>query len=197
MDNQSFCPRFKGIAYTTDIPNQLSLVRLRCKQWSCEYCAKKNRHIWYTHLAEALPKIGTNWDFVTLTAHSHSHAEHKTLQACQRGIDLMLKRIRQLCKISYVRVYEPHKTGEIHAHLIVSGLPTHVYWNYSKNGGKEWTVGLSKKWRLPEKIHRWSIKSWLKKTAIDCGIGYMVDIQAMGGDVQKSINYVLKYMSKD
>lgn len=184
------CKRFKGIAITKDIPDMVAVVRLRCKMWDCEYCSKKNRHIWYAHLSERLPDVSTNWYFITLTAHSHSHASGKTLEACQRGIDLLLKRLRHIAKVSYVRVFEKHKSGAIHAHLILSGIETRVYWRKTKNGGKSWNF-------KPISNHSWSIKSWLKKQAIEVGLGYQVDCEHIGGDIQKTCNYILKYMTKD
>lgn len=197
MDNELYCTRFKGIAYTKDIPDKIALVRLRCKMWDCEYCSKKNRAIWFMHLQKRLPEISSDWHFVTLTAHSHSHESGKTLEACQRGVDLLLKRIRWLSKVSYVRVYEKHESGAIHAHLIIHGLPDRVYYEIAKNGGKKWSTGLPSNWHAPLKIHRWAIKSWLKKSSQEVGMGYIVDIQKIAGDVNKAINYVLKYMSKD
>jgi len=193
---ENFCNRFRGLAATTDIEGMYALIRLRCKQWDCVYCAKKNREMWFEHLIRRLPDVSHSWSFITLTAHSHAHASGKTLEACKRGIDLLLKRMRLLGKISYVRVYEHHKSGAIHAHLIVAGLPRRVCYAVSEKGCKRGQF--ARKWFVGDaaQASSWALKSWLKKSAVEVGMGYMVDVSHIDKDIQKAIKYILKYMTK-
>lgn len=194
---KNFCRNMQGLAQTMDVQGVLAVVRLRCKQWDCEYCAEKNRKQWLAHLAKTLPQVSNSWAFITLTAHSHSHASGKTLEACQRGVDLLLKRMRHLSEISYVRVYENHKSGAIHAHLIVSGMPERVSWEISKKTPKNANKPIRRWYIKHDAPHTWSLKSWLKKSALEVGLGYMVDVQFIRRDTYMATNYILKYMYKD
>lgn len=194
---KKFCRNMRGLAQTKDIEGILAVVRLRCKQWDCDYCAEKNRKQWIAHLAKTLPEISNSWAFITLTAHSHSHASGKTLEACQRGVDLLLKRMRHLGEISYVRVYENHKSGAIHAHLIVSGMPERVAWENSKKTAKNGEKPIRRWFIKHDATHTWALKSWLKKGALEVGLGYMVDVQFIRKDTYQATMYILKYMYKD
>ena len=186
----------QGLAQTKDMPGVLAIVRLRCKQWDCEYCADKNRKQWLAHLAKTLPQVSNSWAFITLTAHSHSHANNKTLDACQRGLNLMLKRMRHLSDISYVRVFEHHKSGAVHAHLLVSGLPERVAWVLSDKSARKGGEPIKKWFISHDAPNTWALKSWLKKSALACGLGYMVDVSYIRKDTYAATNYILKYMYK-
>lgn len=73
--------------------------------------------------------------------------------------------------MEYVRVFEKHKTGEFHIHLLLRAVV------------------------LDEKK---DIR-WLKDTATKHGLGYKVDWQNIehGGETTKIASYITKYMSKD
>jgi len=42
----------------------------------------------------------------------------------------------------------------------------------------------------------WSIKTWFKRVAQECRMGYMVDVQKITEEPGKAVNYVVKYLTK-
>jgi hypothetical protein len=189
--NSGFCPNFSGLAYTHDMPNRIAVIRLRCGLWSCDFCAKKNAQEWSHFLQARLKWIG-HWHFITLTAHPHAHEDKKTLENIRTGIDLIFKRLRRIGKISYVRVFETHKSGAIHAHILISGLTDRIAVKTAKNGKTAYSL-----WRVPQaKARLWALKSVMKKMAHECGIGYMVDVQSFSQS-QHAVRYMVKYLTKD
>ncbi len=189
-----FCERYSFVAWARDPAQHKTVLftRLRCKQWSCEYCAKKNQSIWRAFLSNRLGQVSENWWFVTLTAHSRMRSTEASYKNLARGIDVLMKRIRRVFgKVEYVRVYEKHPTSDaLHAHLIVSGLSPFVVPGCNKNlqpcflaiGMRESRTGV------------WSVRTWLKKTAQECKIGYQATVEKIENAF--AVHYVVKYLSK-
>jgi len=188
--DSAYCPNFDFMVFRrTHL--QVEIVRLRCKSWSCEYCAKFNRDMWRSHLKKRIGKMGGTWWFVTITAHEWNRGAAETLKNLQRGIDLLFKRVRRVWgKVEYVRVYEKHKTGAFHAHLIINGLSDFVAYRRARSGAKTFAPVESKGERVL------SCKTWFSRAARACQMGYRVDVQKLDG-VQKTVNYVCKYMTKE
>lgn len=187
---QDFCPNFDFIVWRTNRLNEVELTRLRCKSWNCDFCANLNRELWRSHLKKKIAKLGGIWWFVTITSHEGNREKHATLANLRKGLDLLFKRIRRVWEgIEYVRVYELHETGAFHAHLVISGLSQRVAYRRGRNGVLVFSGTDNKGW------HVWSIKTWFKKTARACKMGYMVDIQKMD-TVPKTVNYITKYVTK-
>jgi len=123
------CLNIKGIVADLSDNHKWYLARIRCKQWSCEYCATVNKRKWRKHICEEIQTMDTHekWWFVTITAHKKAHkARFKlaTLRNMQRGLKRLYDRLRRQVvkgteKMEYVRVYECHKTGKFHAHIII------------------------------------------------------------------------------
>jgi len=189
-----FCPRFVNCAYTHVSRTEALFTRLRCKQWSCEYCAKKNQSIWAAFLLDRLPEVAETWWLVTLTAHSKLRTAELSLKNIRDNIDRLMKRVKRVFgKVEYVRVYEKHPTSEArHAHFIISCLAPYV------------VVGCSEKLRpmalaVTERHGSrgtWSVKTWFKKTAQECGLGYMVDVSEAISNTGKVVSYIVKYLTK-
>jgi len=169
---------------------KIIMSRLRCKSWQCDYCASKNRELWRSHLKKRIGRLGGEWWFVTVTAAEWNQTASKSLASLRHGLDLLFKRIRRIWgKIEYVRVYELHKTGAYHAHIIVCGLSSRVAYRKARSGRKSY---------IPVAVRgeqTWSLKTWFKKSARSLKMGYMVDVQAVNG-IQKVVNYVCKYITK-
>jgi len=185
----AICPNFNLIVWKREA-GRVVMSRLRCKMWSCDYCAQKNREMWRSHLKKRIGGIGGNWWFITITAAEWNQTASKSLDSLRRGLDLLFKRIRRIWgKVEYVRVYEAHKTGAYHAHLVMSGLSPRVQNVRARNGLKSF-VASEKRGQ-----HTWSVKTWFKKTARALKMGYMVDVQSISS-VVKVVNYVCKYVTK-
>lgn len=191
-----FCPEYKKVAYALDGPRQASMLRLRCKMWSCEYCRQKNASIWYMHLKKRLPEVSDEWWILTLTANEDERSTKASLKNIRDNIEALFKRIRRVFgHIEYVRVYEGHPSSEaIHAHFLVSGLAPYVALGYSVKH-RPMAIGvLTRKYRTGI----WAIKSWLKINARELHMGYMADVQKIeGDDIEKVVSYPCKYLFKD
>ena len=167
------------------------LTRVRCKQWSCQYCAYINRVQWNMRIMRAMQQNRATWGnfaFVTITAHEKMRTPKKSYKTLQNALSKLLKRMRRKNAYSdmpYVRVFEPHKSGALHAHLII-----------------HWTTDLN----ATDKQNT----RWLKDNARSCGAGYQADYRTItpgydpgrqnGRRVQEVLQvaaYVVKYMTKD
>jgi len=188
------CPNMRLVMVTEQLgaPLHLDMVRVRCKQWSCPYCAKANQKMWRAFLAGQLPIVSGDWWHVTLTAHSRMRSEQASYKNLQHGIDVLLKRMRRVFgKIEYVRVFEKHPTSNaLHCHLAVSALTPFVIPGCHKNLQHGY---LSVTSRSPGD-GSWSIRTWTKKTSQECQIGYQADVrQAANAGL---VWYVTKYLTK-
>jgi len=189
---EDFCTSYHRVAWTRRTKGTVLLTRLRCRQWSCPYCAKANQKMWRAFLGGQLPLVSDNWWHATLTAHSRMRSEQASYKNLQHGIDVILKRFRRVFgKIEYVRVYEKHpSSAALHAHLIVSNLSPFVVPGSHKNLQAGYLAVTN---RSPG-AGVWTVRTWLKKTAQECKIGYQADIrQAEAGS---STLYITKYLTK-
>jgi len=166
---------------------------LRCKQWSCDNCARKNQSIWRAFLRERLPEVSANWSLLTLTAASFTRTEQSSYENLKKGIDKLMKRARRVFgEIEYVRVFEKHPTSNaLHAHFIISGLPEKVRRHRSENGVVYYRPTIEK--RFSRGI--WSAQTWFKVNAYGCGMGYQVAVSQVSLD--KARFYITKYLTKD
>jgi len=188
-----FCTHYPLCAYTRVSAHRLLFTRLRCGQWSCEYCAQKNRDIWRAHLLDTLPGISDHWWFITLTAHEHLRSAAASLKNIRENLDKLFKRLRRIFKhVNYVRVYEKHPASDArHAHLVASGLSPFVLRETTRTGAISYVPLLSRQ----SFKGTWAIKTWFKKTARAIGMGYQVDCQKIDNP-HDGIRYVTKYLTK-
>lgn len=187
-----FCPNYSLVVWKFVPGEPAIMVRLRCKSWQCEFCAKKNRELWRSHLKKRIGKIGGSWWFVTLTAHENTRTPGTSLANLRNNLDRLFKRIRRVWKrIDYVRVYETHQTGAFHCHLVMQGLSARVFRLQAKNGQTYYTPD-----NKPLVARTWGVKTWFRRNAREIGMGYMVDVQALR-DTPQVVNYITKYMTKE
>lgn len=191
----AFCKRYRGVAVAHDGNGKAVLVRIRCGQWSCPYCADKNRQIWQAFLLTKLPKIADDWYLLTLTAHARLRSRGQSLENIRTNIDRLMKRMhRTFGRFDYVRVYEKHPSSDaIHAHLIISNLAPYVVHGHYKNSERGFIGVLERPYRLG----CWSLLSYTKIITQDCSMGYVADCKALTGGSKKAIAYVSKYLTKD
>lgn len=190
------CKNYTKIAYTVIGPKQALMTRLRCKQWSCDYCADRNARTWQYWLIKRLPEVSDTWWLVTLTAHENTRTTLTSLTNLRTNIDALIKRARRVfgTDIEYVRVFEKHPTSEaIHAHMIMSGLTPYVVPGCSVKLRPMVINSLTRAGR----VGTWSVKTWFKKTARELGMGYQADVQMVQGETGKVTHYVTKYLTKD
>lgn len=188
-----FCETLKMVAWTRpDADENVLLARLRCKMWSCDYCAGQNQRIWRAFLLKRLPEVSAYWRLMTLTAHEDDRTQAGSLANIRTNIDRLMKRMRRsFGKISYVRVFEPHQNNAVHAHFIVSGLPDRV----TRRRNKQGTVIFSRA-KAVSSEKTWGILTYLKHTCRALGMGYMADISPLVSSHDKAVFYITKYLTK-
>jgi hypothetical protein len=173
-----------------------TVVHLRCGMWDCDYCADINRKKWRVFLFDRLPQVSKAWSMLTITCDSPQHASKTTLSYVVANFDKLMKRLKRLWgSFEYVRVYERHKSGEFHAHLLISYIPS----DYPKK-----SVWRKLRGRV---AYRGAAYYQLKTACVEVGFGEQVDISPVledGYDGYKVpanpaivASYVTKYMSKD
>jgi len=190
------CKNYLKVAYTVTGHKQALLTRLRCKKWSCDYCARKNAGIWQFWLVKRLPEVSSEWWLMTLTAPPDVRGRVESLEAIRGNIDRLIKRMRRVFGdgIEYVRVFEKHPTSDaVHAHFIITGITQFVAIGCSSKLQAMAMGVLSRNGRSGI----WAVKSWLKKTAWEIGMGYIADIKKLVGDTKIAAFYVTKYLTKE
>ena len=191
-----YCKRYSKVAYATTGPKGAVFTRLRCKQWTCDFCAAKNASIWRMHLKEKLPEISDTWYLVTLTAPEDKRGRLESLESIRSGIDALIKRIRRVWgnDIEYVRVYEKHPSSNaIHAHMVMSGITDFVQNGFSVKH-RPMSIGVINR---KSRHGVWAVKSWFKINCRSLGMGYMADVQKIMDNVIGVMWYVTKYLTKD
>lgn len=195
MSEASVCKLYKKVAFSQTGPKEAIFTRLRCKQWHCEFCAKKNASIWRAFLAEKLPTIGSQWFLLTLTAHSQTRSKNASMDNLRGNLDRFWKRVRRVFgKVEYVRTFEKHPTSEaVHVHYIVSGFTPYVAVGCSAKL-QEMAIGVLTR---GGRNGVWSLKTWVKIIAQACRIGYIADVRLLEGEISRAIWYVTKYLTKE
>lgn len=194
MGEASVCKLYKKVAFSHTGPKEAIFTRLRCKQWSCDYCAKKNASIWRAFLKEKLPEVSNEWWLVTFTAHKNTRSKQASLQNIRSNIDKLFKRVKRVFgSVSYVRTFERHPTSRaIHAHFIVCGLSPYVAIGHSVKH-RPVAFGVI---RRATRNGVWSVKTWFKIQTQDVGMGMICDVRLIQGEPLFAVLYVCKYLTK-
>lgn len=137
---------------------------------------------------EQTPQIKT-WFFWTLTlvGKDHKGLLHSLDIWRSQWHKLRKRIIRAVGKMRYVRVFEPHKDGTLHIHLLADKTYDDVEIIPAKNGAKQ-------RHESPK----------LRKQLIKLGLGYIHDIKPItteeiedNGIARNISAYIIKYMTKD
>lgn len=158
------------------------VINLRCRK--CENCLRNKRNRWLARAINEANAAGRNW-FATLTLGSYARREKdpkRVLQEMQREVTLYFKRIRKNSKrkFRYLCVYELHKDGTPHCHLLIHELPGQPI---------PYRI-LSQAWRLGFEQHR-----LLKQDAANSGVFYVCKylVKSPVNRVRASIHYGLSH----
>lgn len=100
------------------------LTNASCKMWDCETCAYRNARIWVAKIINGCNRLGGTWSFLTLTANKN-HRKHATIQNIRAGWKKFYNRIlakmgKDSKDLYYAKVYEQHKDGSFHLHVLIS-----------------------------------------------------------------------------
>lgn len=181
-------------------PGFISLTRMRCKQWDCPFCCIKNGDMWRAHLlhtlCETMPDL--RWVFVTLTAPSWSHHDpKKSLIALKKAWGKMYDKLRYKNggTLTYVMLYETHKSGAFHVHALcaMGAVYDEMGEGFNWDGPYDTIVDA-------EKAHPFG--KWLKEKAVASKAGWVCHARRIqegdtGGDNQRlAVGYITKYITK-
>lgn len=176
----------------------------RCKMWTCEYCAEKNKSIWRAAIIDAVNRLQSElvgefltedkehtkqfvntppitWQFWTFTAHKKARKTATSIKNIQAGWTRVYNHLVYFCKkngykMVYIRVYEPHKKGAIHVHMLVGFIQIADFYKTRE--------------KLPN-------TRWLKDQAATRGMGYQAKIYTLPVDNAGYVAaYITKYMTK-
>lgn len=93
---------------------------VRCKRWSCEVCAIRNRNRVIAIARAANPRA-----LLTLTVRSTDYeSPEAAAEALKRGLRLLrlrLSRHKRALDFQFLAVFEKHKSGYPHLHLLIKG----------------------------------------------------------------------------
>jgi len=196
-----YCQFFKQHALNKE---RLMLVRLRCKKWDCPYCAQINAYKWRMAIKARIESVGFDgWALLTVTARGKAHRHGTTLQKIMASGDRFFKRLRRAFgNFDYVRVYERHKSGNFHMHILARISPDDIadmrVWRSYGRTNDDGVI-------IKETRYRGMAHILLKKAAFGVGLGYICDFSPiiLSGidDENHAINtvvyYVTKYLTKD
>lgn len=159
------------------------LTRVRCKQWDCTFCAQLNRRQWQARMIQTVEAhITDDWGFWTLTAHRKQRGWDKSIGNLQSGWKRLYDRLRRKFKATpdapfmYARVYERHKDGSAHWHMIANRLPDDYIEPVNKNDRGS---------------------RWLSDNAAQVGLGWKTHVvQTQVKAAPYIVSYCTKYMTK-
>lgn len=124
-----------GVAVKTE-DSVLEATPHRCKRWACEICNPINRAAVIRHAINGKPKA-----LLTLTLSSLEHPDQsEAASALKRGLRLLRLRLRRhprLADFEFLAVFEAHKNGHPHLHLLIRG--GFIPWNWLRMAWSEIT----------------------------------------------------------
>lgn len=188
--------------------NNLDMIHVRCKQWSCPVCSKANARLWKNHVLTtlAIRLRGLSWVFCTVTASGGANkaGPFYTLKNLQRGWNLLRFKMRRWngnVTFEYFRVFEKHtegKFGGFHMHMICAlgdmyGEKKELFSKVLDREHRARKLGLKPRKRLKKEKHP---TRWLKDAAKSSGLGHQTDFQQIGSTTQKVAGYMVKYTFK-
>lgn len=204
-----FCPNMKLIMVSQwQEKKNLDLLHVRCKQWTCPYCAPVNARVWKNYILNRLAKEdfrGKDWCMLTITAHENAHKAGAlyTLKNLQNGFKRLYHRLKRWNGggFEYLRIFEKHtegKYGGFHMHIIADLGATHSrkkveFLHVLEREKRAKKQGKKPRKRLKKEIHP---QRWLINNARACGMGYEADFKYIGNIAQRTASYMTKYISK-
>ena len=191
-----FCPKFKKHAFNAE---RRMLVRLRCKMWDCDFCAKINAYKWRLAIKARIEEVGASgWSFATVTARGRAHRHGTTLIALTQSGDRFFKRLRRAFgNFDYLRVFEHDAKGAVHMHILMRVSPKDIddmtkWFTYGQRQ-KDGTIIKKKRYRGIGHI-------LLKRAAFGVGLGYICDFSPINvancDDDNHAMNTVIFYITK-
>ena len=116
------CPSSKVPFLTAIKGNKAILMRGSCGMWACRVCGARNGKRWNARLLEHMNthKGSGRWFFLTITAHQSWRGQRASVINLRQGWKKLYNRMLRKYGVSeYVRVWEFHKDGSFHLHVLI------------------------------------------------------------------------------
>jgi hypothetical protein len=133
-------------------------------------------------------KQESDWYFWTLTLAGEDHKSDTaySLQVWRESWDKLMKRVKRECEgMRYVRVFEAHKDGTLHVHMLADKTYDDVREVIEGDGRKNYRSG------------------GLKRALVALGLGWRHDLRPIvtkdaenDGEARNVSSYVVKYLTK-
>lgn len=199
--DKNYCTGFNASLITNDKSGNFLIYRPRCKQWSCPYCAIQNMKLWrYRIMLECEETLQNVWFFWTVTLDGDDHKTESpqvdSLKKWRSVWDKLMKRVRRDMKklhgkMRYVRVFESHKSGVLHVHMLTDVAYPDIQEERQYNAIT----------KVNDIVWR---SSTLQAHLTDLGLGRIHDIRPINtenendnGVARNVSSYVTKYLTKD
>jgi len=134
-----------------------------CKMWSCRACGARNAKKWIARVIDGCNKLPAKaWYFATITAHRYWRGE-RSLENLRNNWQKLKQRMEYLTakqgeKHFYVRVWEAHKDGSFHMHLITNA-PVDTRW--LKDNAAQ--CGLGYQAKIDEAVNAGQVAGYISK----------------------------------
>lgn len=134
------CPNPKVPYLTGFKQDTMYLMRGSCGLWTCTVCGARNGRKWLARLLEHMNKVKSyGWYFLTITAHEKMRGRDASVKNIRRGWKRLYNRMRRKYGINdYVRVWEYHKDGSFHLHVLINRK---IGKKWLKNNARECGMG--------------------------------------------------------
>lgn len=193
---RAYCPNYGVVISAITDDNVRVVLRTRCKTWDCEYCAKKNAKEWRWRIMSTIEQRDgcEKWYLWTLTLSPLTHKNGDTVSSLQKWRKywnkLMNKLRYRLGRFMYIRVFETHKSGILHVHMLANATFDDVVQIVEKNVDQSDNV----------RHH----SAMLESIMLSYGLGKIHDIKPIeteiyenNGHARNVSAYVTKYLTKD
>lgn len=149
---------------TDEKKKHIEFAKGTCSMWSCETCGARNAKRWIARIIDGCNKLpAKNWYFATITAHKNWRGKYSSLANIRKNWHKLRKRMARITdaqgeQLFYVRVWEAHKDGSFHMH-VVTNAPVSTRW--LKDNSAE--CGLGYQAKIDEVVNAGQVAGYISK----------------------------------
>lgn len=143
---------------------KIEFAKGSCKMWSCKACGARNAKRWIARVIDGCNKLPAKaWYFGTITANRYWRGSQRSLENLRANWHKLRKRMKRLTEKSgenlyYVRVWEAHKDGSFHMHIITNA-PISTRW--LKDNAAQ--CGLGYQAKIDEAVNAGQVAGYISK----------------------------------
>jgi hypothetical protein len=116
-----------------EVDKRVEFAKGTCNMWSCDTCGARNAKRWIARIIDGCNRLDAkSWYFATITAHRKWRGSNRSLVNIRKNWNQLRMRMMRLTNelgeaFYYARVWEAHKDGSFHMHLITNA-PVSTRW---------------------------------------------------------------------